>query len=116
MIPLINLCDQNSDWEVPRSARDDKDHCGVGVGEGVGVIDGVAVGVGVEVATGSGVIGVAVGVGEFVVPSFDGAASNTIVACDDVVVDDIEAAVAVGVGVATKGTGVGVGVGSATLM
>jgi hypothetical protein len=93
------------------------------VGEGVGVIDGVAVGVGVEVVTGSGVIGVAVGVGESVVPSFDGAASNTIVVCDDVVGDGVEVAVGVGVdvgvGVAVAtviSTGVGVGVGSGTFL
>ena len=46
------------------------------------MIDGVAfgVGVGVEVATDSRVIGVGVGVGELVIPSFDGIASNMIVA------------------------------------
>ena len=87
---------------------------GVGVGEGIGVIDGVAVGVGVEVATTKG-IGVAVGVGEFVVPSFEGAASNTIVPCDDVVEVDIVAGVGVGVAVAI-GAGVGAGVGSGSLL
>jgi hypothetical protein len=75
----------------------------------------VAVGVGVEVATGCGVNGVAVGVGEFVVPSFEGAASNTIVPCDDVVEVDIVAGVGVGVAVAI-GAGVGVGVGSGSLL
>jgi len=83
------------------------------------VIDGVAfgVGVGVEVATDSRVIGVRVGVGELVIPSFDGIASNMIVACDDVVMDGAEVAVGVGEGVAVAlliGAGVGLGVGSAT--
>jgi hypothetical protein len=83
------------------------------------VIDGVAVGVGVEVATGAEVIGVAVGVGEFVVPSFAGTVSNTIDVCDAVVVDDMAVAVGVGEGVAVatvRGAGVGVGVGSASLL
>lgn len=83
------------------------------------MIDGVAfgVGVGVEVATDSRVIGVRVGVGELVIPSFDGIASNMIVACDDVVMDGAEVAVGVGEGVAVAlliGAGVGLGVGSAT--
>ena len=83
------------------------------------MIDGVAfgVGVGVEVATDSRVIGVRVGVGELVIPSFDGIASNMIVACDDVVMDGAEVAVGVGEGAAVAiliGAGVGLGVGSAT--
>jgi hypothetical protein len=84
---------------------------------GVGVIDGVAVGVGVEVATGTKIIGVAVGVGELVVPSFDGTVSNTIIPCDDVVVAATGAAVGVGEGEAVViGAGVGVGVGSTSLL
>ncbi len=83
------------------------------------MIDDVAfgVGVGVEVATDSRVIRVGVGVGELVIPSFDGIASNMIVACDDVVMDGAEVAVGVGEGAAVAiliGAGVGVGVGSAT--
>jgi hypothetical protein len=111
------LCDQSFEWKIPRSARNDKYHYGVGVevGEGVETIGGVAVGVGVEVVTGSGVIGVAAGVGESVVPSFDGAASNTIVACDDVVVDGVEVEVEVAVGLGV-GVGVGVGVAVATVI
>ena len=75
------------------------------------MINGVAVGVGVEVATGTEVIGVGAGVGEFVVPSFDGSASNIISDPDDVlvaedvvvvVVDDVEVAVGLGVAVGSS--------------
>jgi hypothetical protein len=89
----------------------------VGVEEGVETIGGLAVGVGVEVVTGCGVICVAVGVGESAVPSFDGAASNTIGVCDDVVEVAVGVGVGVGVALATViSTGVGVGIGSGTFL
>jgi hypothetical protein len=70
------------------------------------VIDGVTVGVGV--ATGSGVIGAAVGVGKSVVPSFDGSASNIISDPDDVLVaEDVVVVVVDDVEIATVGVGVG---------